>query len=126
MDIFKLIGIIYLAKDEDDINKITAVSGSAPAYFYYFIESMLKVAISDFNFSELEAKNIILQVAKGSIALIEQNKEIPIDTLRQNVTSKGGTTQMAIAELINNGFAQIIQKAMHACYKKAEELSLDQ
>ena len=117
--IFKNIGLTYIFDNEDTINKITAIASSAPAYVFYFIESLIASAVKNFNFSEKEAKEITLQVIKGSLAMLEKSPDIAIATLRNNVTSKGGTTAAAITTLEKNNFKEIINKAEIACYNRA-------
>jgi len=127
-DLFKNIGLTYVFDNEDSINKITAVASSAPAYVFYFIESLIDSAIKNFNFSEAEAKEITLQVVKGSLAMLEKNPDLPIATLRNNVTSKGGTTAAAIDIFEEHKVKELISQAELACYNRALELGdiLDQ
>jgi pyrroline-5-carboxylate reductase len=121
--IFKSIGKTYIFPDEDYIDKITAVSGSSPAYIFYFIECLINTAIKQFGFDENIAKEITLQVVKGSLAMIENNIETEIGELRKNVTSKKGTTEQAIQIFETHNLAQIIRDAEIACYNRAKELS---
>lgn len=123
IDIFAKIGHTYILKEEDQINQITAISGSAPAYVFYFIETLINSAIKQFKFSPETIKDITLQVIKGSVVMIEQSKNISIHQLRQNVTSKKGTTEQAISIFEKNNFTQIINEAHKSCYLKAQELS---
>ena len=121
--IFKLISKIYIFTDEDYIDKITAVSGSSPAYIFYFIECLINTAIEQFGFDKDIAKEITLQVVKGSLAMIENNLDTEIGQLRKNVTSKKGTTEQAIQMFETHNLAQIIRDAEIACYNRAKELS---
>ena len=127
-DLFKNIGLTYILDNEDSINKITAVASSAPAYIFYFIESLIDSAIKNFNFSEKEAREITLQVVKGSLAMLEKSPDLPIATLRKNVTSKGGTTAAAINIFEEHKVKELISQAELACYNRALELGniLDQ
>lgn len=120
--IFKNIGLTYIFTTEDEINKITAVASSAPAYVFYFMENLIESAVKNFNFSEKDAKEITIQVLKGSLAMLEKTPDLPIATLRNNVTSKGGTTAAAINTLAENNFKEIINAAEVSCYNRAIEI----
>lgn len=120
--IFNKMGLTYIFDNENSINKITAVASSSPAYVFYFIECLIESAIKKFNFSEKDAKEITLQVIKGSLAMLEQNPDLSIATFRNNVTSKGGTTAAAINTLEKNNFKEIINEAEIACYNRAIEI----
>ena len=122
LDIFDRIGKTYIFKNEDFIDKIIPVAGSAPAYVFYFIEAMVNNAITEFGFTENEALDITLQIFKGSLSLIENNPNIAIKQLRNNVTSKNGTTEQAINHFEKSNLKQIIKDAELACYKRAIEI----
>lgn len=122
-NIFTMVGKVYCFTDENYIDKITAIAGSAPAYVFYLIESMIDSAISQFNFNEKDAKEITLQVFRGALAMIENNNNLmTIAELRSNVTSKKGTTEQAIKVFIESDIKNIINKAELACYTRALEL----
>lgn len=115
------IGQIAWVEQEDDINIITALSGSGPAYFFYFMECMQETAIKMGLRPEV-AKNFTLQTAYGAAKLALES-ELDIAALRANVTSKGGTTQAALNVMQGNNLAEIIEKAMGAAKQKAVEFS---
>ena len=121
LGIINSIGKTYVFDNEDFINKITAVAGSAPAYVFYFIEAMINTAINQFGFDANDAFDITMQIFKGSITLIENNPNIA--QLRANVTSKKGTTEQAINIFEKAQLQQIIAEAEIACYNKACELA---
>lgn len=121
-DIFTKIGHAYILDSEDAIDRITAVSASSPAFVFYFIESMIKVAVEHFEFSEEGAKEIILQVMKGSIAMIDEQSQLSIAQLRAKVTSKNGTTEAGINTLDKCNFQKIINDTLCATYNRAREL----
>ncbi len=83
----------------------------------------MNVAINKFNFDEAQAKEIILQVAHGSIALIEANPQLSLHELRMQVTSKKGTTQAACEIFDTYNLTEIIAVAEEACYNRAIEIS---
>ena len=122
-DVFKSVGSTYILANEDYIDRITAVSGSSPAYIFYFIECLIKTAIEQFEFDKDTAKEITLQVVKGALDMINNNPEIEIPQLRKNVTSKKGTTEQALQVFERYNLAQIIKEAELACYNRAIELS---
>lgn len=123
LDIFTNLGKVYTFNDEDKIDQMTAIAASSPGYIFYYIEALIKTAVEKFNFNPELAKDIILQVVKGSLAIIENNPDISIEQLRQNVTSKKGTTEQAINILERYNLYNIISEAEIACYNRAKELS---
>jgi pyrroline-5-carboxylate reductase len=107
--------------EENMMNSVTAVSGSGPAYFFYFIETLVNAGIK-LGFSKEDAFELVFQTAKGSIALMEKTCESP-DILRQKVTSKGGTTEAALNKLMAENFEKIVEKALFAAHDRGVELS---
>jgi pyrroline-5-carboxylate reductase len=110
-----------IAVDESQMDAITAVSGSGPAYFFYFVESMIQAA-NNFGFSEEQSKLLVLQTAEGALQLMKQPDACPIQ-LRKKVTSKGGTTEAAIAEMDSHAVKNVIINAIAQAEKRAKELS---
>lgn len=121
-DIFSGIGKSYVFDCESFIDKITPVGASSPAFVYYFIESLIATAINKFGFNDNDARDITLQVIKGSLAMIETNPDISIEQLRANVTSKKGTTEAGVNVFEQANFKHIIEEAEIACYNRAVEL----
>src|SRR3990167_6675283 len=116
------IGITAWLENEEQMNVITALSGSGPAYFFYLIEQM-KIAAIQFGIPTDIAERFSLQTSYGASALAIENNE-PINELRKRVTSKKGTTEAALNIFEANDFHKIIQNAMNAAIIRAEELSL--
>ncbi|WP_019025823.1 pyrroline-5-carboxylate reductase [Colwellia piezophila] len=112
--------IIWLA-NEAKINDIIAVAGSAPAYFFLFMEAMEKQALQ-LGFSAQESRMLVQQTALGAAQMVEQNDDT-ISTLRANITSKGGTTHAAVETLKNEGMDEMVKKAMDAAIARAEEMA---
>lgn len=112
--------IIWLAS-EDKINDIIAVAGSAPAYFFLFMEAMEKQA-QTLGFSAEESRMLVQQTALGAAQMVEHNT-VAISTLRENVTSKGGTTFAALEQFRADGIEQMVSNAMNAAIKRAEEMA---
>jgi pyrroline-5-carboxylate reductase len=112
--------VIWLAT-EDKINDIIAVAGSAPAYFFLFMEAMEKHA-QTLGFSAEESRMLVQQTALGAAQMVEQNSEA-ISSLRENVTSKGGTTFAALEQFRKDGIEQMVTNAMNAAITRAEEMA---
>ncbi len=120
-DIFISIGISIWLDDEKLIDSITAISGSGPAYFFLIFEIIISNAII-LGISAKDAKKICLQTALGAAKMAVNNN---IHTLKQQVTSRGGTTEAALQCFADNNIDTIIQKAILAAKDRAVELSND-
>jgi len=110
-----------IAVDENQMNAITAISGSGPAYLFYFVESMIEAA-KKLGFSENHSRMLVLQTAEGAIKMLKQPEACPIK-LRQQVTSKGGTTEAAIGLMDSHSVKNVIINAIMQATKRAKELS---
>ncbi len=118
-DLFSVIGKVVVVK-ENLINAITAVSGSGPAYVFYFSEVMREAA-EKLGIPADIAKDLVSQTIYGSgKMLIESGLDDTV--LRKNVTSPGGTTEKAMEEFINSDFKQITCTAIEKAKKRTEEL----
>lgn len=115
------VGKVIWLPSEDKINDIIAVAGSAPAYFFMFMEAMEKHA-QTLGFSAEESRMLVQQTALGAAQMVEHNAA-PISTLRENVTSKGGTTFAALEQFRQDGLDQIVSNAMNAAIARAEEMA---
>ncbi|MBW2569537.1 MAG: pyrroline-5-carboxylate reductase [Deltaproteobacteria bacterium] len=107
--------------NEDDLDAVTALSGSGPAYVFYLIESMIEGGINA-GLNPNDAYTLTIATLKGSLALIEDLNESP-ETLRKKVTSPGGTTEAAFKILENNRVKQNIIDAIAAAALRSKELS---
>jgi pyrroline-5-carboxylate reductase len=115
------IGIIAWLDHEKQIDAITALSGSGPAYFFYMIEAM-QIAAKKLGLSE-EISNIFsLQTAYGA-AKLALNSDISTSALRGQVTSQGGTTEAALSVFQDAHFLSLIEKAMAAASDRSKKLS---
>jgi len=110
-----------IAVEESQMNAITAISGSGPAYFFYFVESMIQAA-NNLGFSEEQSRMLVLQTAEGALQLLKQPDASPIK-LRQQVTSKGGTTEAAISLMETHSLKNVIIDAIAHAEIRAKELS---
>lgn len=115
------VGGCYWVETEDKLNQIIAITGSSPAYFFKFMEAMQQSAIQ-MGFSEADARRLVQAAALGAAKMVVANPDLSIATLRENVTSKGGTTAQALAVFEQNGLVQTVDQAMWAAIKRAEEM----
>ena len=119
--LLKAVGEICWVNNEKDINTVTAASGSAPAYFFLMMEAMQKSAVK-MGFDQEQARQLVQQTALGAAEMVIQNPQLSLETLRHNVTSKGGTTAEAIATFEEQGLVDIVDKAMTAAAKRGAEM----
>ncbi|CAM2933442.1 pyrroline-5-carboxylate reductase [Vibrio rarus] len=120
-ELMQAVGKVCWVEEESQINAIIAAAGSAPAYFFLFMEAMQKEAIAQ-GFDEQTARLLVEQSAAGAAQMVVENSELELSTLRQQVTSKGGTTAEAIATFNQHQLSDTVAKAMQAAVKRAEEM----
>lgn len=114
------LGTEFLTKSDENIDIITAISGSGPAYFYLFAEEIVQEAVEmGFNFQE--AENLVRQTFIGAAALLDKS-QISFSELRQRITSKGGTTEQAINSFNSHDLSSIVADAMKSAKNRASEL----
>jgi len=99
---------------------VTALSGSGPAYVFYFVEAMVAAAVG-MGLTEAQGKRLALATFDGATALAAQADE-PLAVLRERVTSKGGTTHAALQSLAADGVADAVVRAVKAAQRRAAEL----
>jgi len=116
------VGKTIWLKTEAQIDDIIAVAGSAPAYFFLFMEAMEKQA-QKLGFNAQESRMLVEQTALGAAQMVVQNN-IPISELRENVTSKGGATQAALKQFTDDGLENLVANAMNAAIKRAKEMAV--
>ena len=120
-DILEAVGVSIWVDTEDQLDAVTAVSGSGPAYFFYFIE-LLQAAGVRLGLSNDVAATLARQTALGAASMsIGQD----VATLRANVTSKKGTTEQAILSFQNNGLDRLVNQATEAARDRAIELAAE-
>lgn len=100
---------------------VTAVSGSGPAYFFLFVESMINAGV-DLGLSQEVATELTIQTIVGSAKLLSTSEKNPT-TLRENVTSPNGTTAAAIASFFKAGLPEIVKEAMTAARDRSRDLA---
>jgi pyrroline-5-carboxylate reductase len=107
--------------EEQQINALSAISGSGPAWIYFIIEQWEKVAISK-GFTKEQAETLVRSTLFGSAALLADSGEEP-SVLRKNVTSPGGTTERIIATLDEANLEKLFSSALDAAVNRANEIA---
>jgi pyrroline-5-carboxylate reductase len=105
---------------EEHLDAVTALSGSGPAYMFYFMEAMTEAGAS-MGLSREQAYKLAVATFIGAGELARASDEPP-EILRQRVTSKGGTTYAAITSMEDSGIKPLFVKALHAAKQRAQEL----
>tara|TARA_B100000029_G_scaffold346980_1_gene339343 strand:+ start:1622 stop:2428 length:807 start_codon:yes stop_codon:yes gene_type:complete len=118
------IGSGFYVEKEELIDMATALSASGPAYLFLFVESLIEAG-KNIGLPDNLAKDLTTKMIDGSINLLNFSEEPP-GTLRENVTSPGGTTEAALKVLIKNNFIKIIIEAIEAAHKRGLELGKSQ
>lgn len=116
-------GLTIWVNSEAQIDAVTAVSGSGPAYFFYMMESMIRAG-KNLGLDEKVATALTLQTALGAAQMAITSSSSPAE-LRKNVTSPNGTTQAAIEVFDHAQISQNIQAALAAAQKRSQELAQD-
>lgn len=119
--ILRAVGIALWVDTESELDAVTAVSGSGPAYYFLLMEAMEKVAV-ELGLSEATARLLIQQTALGAAKIALESSESPGE-LRRRVTSPGGTTQQAIETFERGGFSQLVSQALHAAKDRSVEMA---
>jgi pyrroline-5-carboxylate reductase len=118
--LMRSVGSTLWLEKEDQMDAVTAVSGSGPAYVFLLVEAMLAAAQQQGLGADL-ARTLVLDTVKGAALLAAQSSETP-QALRQRVTSKGGTTEAAIGVLEQKGFQQALAEAIAAATQRSQQL----
>ncbi len=114
-------GLVMWVDNEEHMHAVTAVSGSAPAYMFYFIEAMIDGAVA-LGLDKEQASALAMQTMLGSAKMALGSEDAPSE-LRRKVTSPNGTTQAAIESMQANDISRQIVEAMQACYDRSQALS---
>jgi len=118
----KFLGMItenFEIKNEDTIDKVTAISGSGPAYFFLLAKSMMDSAVK-LGFKKDEARKLVEKTFSAGAILA---KKSDYSELIKKVASKKGTTEVALKVFQKEKFEKTVEKAISAAYKRAKELS---
>lgn len=122
-NIMRSVGISVWVDNETEIDAVTAVSGSGPAYFFLLMEAMEESAL-ELGLSRATAQLLIEQTALGAAKMALEAVESPSE-LRRKVTSPGGTTEQAINTFNDNGFTDLVKKALQAANDRSISLAND-
>lgn len=118
--LLRAVGDTVWVEDEAQIDAVTAISGSGPAYVFYFIEAMQQAA-TELGLSAEQGRRLAQATFAGAAALAGQSEE-PVSMLRERVTSKGGTTYAALSSMESSGVKSALVKALHAAADRGREL----
>ena len=114
-------GVTVWVEEEGDLDAVTALSGSGPAYFFLVMEALEKAAI-DAGLDPKTAQLLTQETALGAAKMALQSSE-STETLRRRVTSPGGTTERAIAVMESGGLRDVLHDAVLAARQRSVELS---
>jgi pyrroline-5-carboxylate reductase len=106
--------------DEPQLDAVTALSGSGPAYFFYFVEQMI-AAGTELGLSPEQAHRLASKTALGAAKMLLTSGDTPAE-LRRKVTTPNGTTHAAITTMEQNGLGDILRDAVKACHRRSIEL----
>lgn len=115
------VGKTLWVAQESGINGVIAAAGSAPAYFFLFMQAIAEEAEA-MGFTPEQARLLVQQTALGAAAMVEQNPDLSLQTLREQVTSKGGTTAEAVKTFQEQGLMPLTARAMQAAVTRAGEM----
>ena len=119
--VMSAVGQCVWVSNESDLDLVTAISGSGPAYFFLFMESLADAAV-ELGMSPQTAHQLSVQTALGA-AKLAQTSDDGLAKLRENVTSPGGTTEQAIESFEASELRAIVMSATRAAKKRSIELS---
>lgn len=120
-EIMSSVGPVVTVPSEADIDTVTAISGSGPAYFYLLIDMLSKTGV-ELGLNRRVADQLARETAKGA-ALLARESEHEMDELIANVRSPGGTTAAALDSLLDHGVRDIFTRALTAARDRAVDLA---
>lgn len=115
-------GTVRWVEDETQMDAVTALSGSGPAYVFHLIDIMAQAGVKAGLPADL-SMDLAQQTVIGAAALAEAEKDTPPGTLRQNVTSPGGTTEAALSILMDGRWQKLFDEAILKAAARSRELS---
>ena len=110
-------------ESEADIDTVTALSGSGPAYFMLFMQALSESAVAA-GLDPQAARRLTVETAAGAAELVRQSPE-QIEELIRRVTSPGGTTEQALKSLEENDFSRIVGEALDAARQRSRQLAAE-
>lgn len=119
--ILEAVGIIQWVEDESQLDAVTALSGSGPAYFFLFMEAMIEAGC-ELGLDRATAGTLAMQTALGA-ARMALESDVDLAELRRRVTSPGGTTERAIQSLTDSDLQATVRRAMQAASDRAAEMA---
>lgn len=119
--IIRSVGIAIWLDKEEKLDVVTALSGSGPAYFFLQMEAMEKAAIK-LGLQAEQARLLTLETAFGAAKMAMESQHDPAE-LRKQVSSPGGTTESALAVLLESGYLDMFDRAMHAAAERSREIA---
>ncbi len=119
--IMNTVGLSLWVESESNIDDVTALSGSGPAYFFLMMEAMIDAGIK-LGVTREVATQLVTQTALGA-ATMAKHSDVDVAELRRRVTSPGGTTEQALLAFENGGLRDLVATAMQACKAQAETLA---
>lgn len=120
-NIMRAVGIALWVANESELDAVTAISGSGPAYYFLLMEAMEKTAL-DMGLNPVTARLLVQQTALGAAKIALEAAESP-EQLRKRVTSPGGATQRAIEVFEQGGFSLLVSRALNAARDHSIEMS---
>lgn len=121
-ELMAAVGQTIVVEREALIDTVTAACGSSPAYFMYILEAMQQETVAQ-GFSQDDARMLVEQAMIGSALLIRNQRHEPLDELRRQVTSKGGTTAAALDHFHQQGLNKVIRQGMAKAKLRAEQIA---
>lgn len=114
-------GKVVWVPEEAQLDAVTAVSGSGPAYFFLLMEHMINAGIA-LGLDAKTSRDLTLQTAYGAAVMAQQATE-PVASLRENVTSPAGTTEAALNKMLEHDVPAAIDSALKAAHQRSIELA---
>lgn len=122
-ELLETAGLAAWVEDEAQIDTVTGISGSAPAYYFLLVEALEDAAVAR-GLPRETARKLAAQTCMGAGRMMVEGTESP-DALRKRVTSPNGTTQAALESFAADGLRQIVARAVEACARRGAELAAD-
>jgi pyrroline-5-carboxylate reductase len=119
--ILRAVGLTVWVKSESQMDAVTAVSGSGPAYYFMFMNAMATAGV-ELGLDAATSRLLTVQTALGAAKMALESSD-ELSTLQSNVTSPKGTTFAAIQSFEANGLPDLVEKAMQACAERSAELA---
>lgn len=119
---FEEAGIVTWLQDEGDMDRFTALSGSGPAYVFYFLQALIRAG-EQLGLPVETSRQFVLQTAAGALAMAQESG-LDLDILRQKITAPAGTTASATAVFDAGSMDSLVCEAVEAAFQRAQALGL--